>query len=110
MSRRRRSGRRAQTLALSTRRHAPRLRRAAQAEPSTGRLGAREARVALLSDATVTQIVPLLKVLFAHHGVRAEIHLGEYDSTELEVLNLQSALYAFRPDVVVILSRPTRCA
>ena len=65
---------------------------------------ARSVRVALLSDATVAQIVPLLKVLFAHHGVRAEVYLGEYDSTELEVLNPASELYAFRPDVVVILS------
>lgn len=64
----------------------------------------RTVRVAVLSDATVAQLVPLLKVLFAHHGVRAEIYLGEYDAIELEVFNEHSGLYAFRPDVIAILN------
>ena len=63
----------------------------------------RTVRVALLSDATVNQLVPLLTVLLARRGVRAEVYLGEYDATELEVFNEHSDLYAFRPDVVVIL-------
>ncbi|MGD0947518.1 MAG: hypothetical protein ABSA52_08810 [Candidatus Binatia bacterium] len=43
-------------------------------------------RLAILSDAAVPQLVPLLKALSAHKGVRAEIYLAEHDSIELEVL------------------------
>lgn len=64
----------------------------------------RTVRLAVLSDAAVPQLAPLLEVLLAQHQVRAEIHLGEYDATELEILDPSSALYAFRPEVVVILN------
>ena len=61
-------------------------------------------RLAVLSDAAVPQLVPLLKVLLAHKGVRADIYLAEYDSIELEVFNADSGLYEFGPDAVVILN------
>lgn len=61
-------------------------------------------RLAVLSDAAVPQLVPLLQVLLGQQGVRADIHLAEYDSIELEVFNDRSALYAFAPDVMVILN------
>ncbi len=64
----------------------------------------RSLRVAVLSDAAVQQLVPLLKVLLAPHGIRADVYLAEYDSIELEVFNAESGLYAFAPDVVVILN------
>ena len=64
----------------------------------------RTVRLAVLSDAAVPQLAPLLEVLLAQQQVRAEIHLGEYDATELEVLDPKSALYEFRPDVIVILN------
>ena len=61
-------------------------------------------RLAILSDAAVPQLVPLLKVLLAHKGVRAEIYLAEYDSIELEAFNAESGLYEFAPDAVIILN------
>ncbi len=64
----------------------------------------RTLRLALLSDAAVQQLVPLLKVLLAEKGIRAEVYLAEYDSIEIEVFNAESALYRFAPDVVVFLS------
>lgn len=63
-----------------------------------------EQRIALLSDAAVPQLVPLLEVLLARRGIRGEIFLGEYDSTEIEVFDRNSPLYQFAPDVVVILN------
>lgn len=63
----------------------------------------RTLRLALLSDAAVPQLVPLLKVLFAAKGIRAEVYLAEYDSIELEVFNPNSRLYAFAPQAVVFL-------
>ncbi|MBY0275627.1 HAD-IIIC family phosphatase [Candidatus Binatia bacterium] len=65
-----------------------------------------ERRIAILSDAAVPQLVPLLRTLFAARGVRAEIHLAEYDTLELEVFDAASALYAFAPDAVVLLHAP----
>lgn len=64
----------------------------------------RAMRLAVLSDAAVPQIVPLLKVLLAQKGIRAEVFLAEYDAIELEVFNPQSALYSFAPDAIVLLN------
>jgi FkbH-like protein len=64
---------------------------------------ARTLRLALLSDAAVPQLVPLVRVLAARQGVRAEVYLAEYDSIELEVFNPGSQLYAFAPDAVLFL-------
>ncbi|HVN86448.1 MAG TPA: HAD-IIIC family phosphatase [Candidatus Binatia bacterium] len=64
----------------------------------------RTERLAILSDAAVPQLVPLLKALLARHGVRGEIYLAEFDSIELEVFNPESGLYQFAPDTVVILN------
>jgi FkbH-like protein len=64
----------------------------------------RSVRLAVLSDAAVPQLVPLLKILLARKGVRAEIYLAEYDSIELEVFNGESSLYQSAPDAVVILN------
>jgi FkbH-like protein len=64
----------------------------------------RTLRLALLSDAAVPQLVPLLNVLLAQKGIRAEVYLAEFDSVELEILNPDSGLYAFAPDAVVILN------
>jgi FkbH-like protein len=61
-------------------------------------------RVALLSDAATQQLVPLLKVLFAARGVRLEVYEGPFDAIELEVYAPGSGLYAFAPDVVVVLN------
>ena len=63
----------------------------------------RTLRLAVLSDAAVPQLVPLLRVLLARKGVRAEVYLAEYDSIELEVFNPSSQLYAFAPQAVVFL-------
>jgi FkbH-like protein len=64
----------------------------------------RTMRLAVLSDAAVPQIVPLLKVLLAQKGIRADVFLAEYDAIELEVFNPQSTLYSFAPDAVVLLN------
>jgi FkbH-like protein len=60
-------------------------------------------RIALLSDAAVPQLPPLLRVLFARRGVRVETYLAGFDATEVEVFDAASGLYAFAPDVVVLL-------
>jgi FkbH-like protein len=63
----------------------------------------RSLRIALLSDAEVPQLVPLLTVLLTRKGIRAEIYRAEYDTIELEVYNEGSGLYAFKADAIVLL-------
>jgi len=60
-------------------------------------------RVAILSDAAVPQLGPLLRVLLAQHGIRGEVYLGEYDAIELEVSDESSGLYEHKPQFVILL-------
>ena len=63
-----------------------------------------QVRVALLSDAATQQFVPVLKTLFHENGVGAHFYEGAFDAMELEAINPASGLYAFKPDVVVLLN------
>jgi len=77
-----------------------RLVRASKKLDSSGL--SRTVRLAILSDAASQQFVPVLKTLFHENGVAAEIYEGAFDAIELETLDPASALYGFRPDVVVL--------
>jgi FkbH-like protein len=61
-------------------------------------------RIAVLSDAAVQHLVPLIEALLARRGVRAEVYLAEFDAIELEIFNADSGLYRFAPDAVVVLN------
>lgn len=61
-------------------------------------------RVALLSDAATQLLVPVLRELFRRAGVAAEIYEAPFAAIELEVFNPSSSLYAFNPEVVVLLN------
>jgi FkbH-like protein len=61
-------------------------------------------RVAVLADAATQQLVALLEVLFAERGVRIEAYEAPFDAMELQAYDPASALYAFSPDVVVLLT------
>ncbi|MEI9951522.1 MAG: HAD-IIIC family phosphatase [Pseudomonadota bacterium] len=65
--------------------------------------GGRRLKLALLGDVSTQHLVPLLRALFASNGVDAEIYEAGFDTIELEALDPASGLYAFLPDVVVIL-------
>lgn len=60
-------------------------------------------RIALLADVSTQHLVPVLCALFASNGVEAEIYEAGYDTVELEAFNPASGLYAFEPQMVVIL-------
>ncbi len=59
-------------------------------------------RIAILSDAASQQFVPVLRALFFENGVNVEFYEGAFDAIELEVLNAGSALYAFKPQVILL--------
>jgi FkbH-like protein len=60
-------------------------------------------KIALLADVSTQHLVPMLRVLFASHGMDAEIYEAGYDTVQLETLDPASGLYAFGPQAVVIL-------
>lgn len=60
-------------------------------------------KVAVLADCDTQHLVPLLEVLFARSGVAAEIYAAEFDTIEQEVLDENSGLYAFGPEIVLLL-------
>ncbi|MFI5301528.1 MAG: HAD-IIIC family phosphatase [Polyangiales bacterium] len=65
-------------------------------------------RVALLGDCALQQVAPLVRVLLADAGFAAEIYEAGYDTVENEAHDPSSGLFAFRPDVVVIVQATQR--
>lgn len=61
-------------------------------------------RIALLADCATQQLAQLLRALFSHRKMAAEIYEGPFAAIELEVRNPYSGLYEFQPDAVVILN------
>lgn len=67
--------------------------------------GARPLRVAVLRSYTVEAIEPVLRLRLLLEGFEPEIFFGGYNQYVQEVLDESSALYAFRPDVVLLMIR-----
>jgi FkbH-like protein len=64
----------------------------------------RSLRLAILGDCSTQQFVPMLRVFFGREGYEVEIYEGNFDAIELEVLNPESGLYRFGPDMVILLN------
>lgn len=64
----------------------------------------RTLRVAILGDCATQQFVTLTQVLCHRAGINAEVYEAAYDTVETEIFNSASALYAFKPDVVVLMN------
>lgn len=62
-------------------------------------------RVAVLRSYTVEAIEPVLKLRLLLEGYKAEFFFGDYNQYVQEILDPASALYAFRPDVVLLMVR-----
>jgi FkbH-like protein len=60
-------------------------------------------KLALLADVSTQHLVPVLKVLFARIRIDVEIYEGGFDTVQLDAYNPASGLYAFAPQIVVIL-------
>lgn len=63
---------------------------------------AQRVRIAILSDAATQQLAQLLKAHFSLEGIGAEVFEGAFDSMEIETYDANSALYAFKPDFVLV--------
>ena len=61
-------------------------------------------RLALLADFSTRSLAPLLKVLFSRDGIAVDLYEGGFDAVRLEAIDERSGLYAFKPDLIVILN------
>lgn len=64
---------------------------------------AKSIRIALLADCATQHLATIMRAIAARNGVQAELYEGNYDGVDLEILDPNSALYAFAPQYVVIL-------
>jgi FkbH-like protein len=59
-------------------------------------------RCAILRSFTVEPVIPILRAMAYTAGIALETHLGEFNAHAQEILDPESPLYRFRPDVVVM--------
>jgi len=74
------------------------LRRAAAAEVK----GFATIRLALLSSATIDHLLPAMRVAALRRRLRLEIYKPSFGQYRQELFDPDSALYAFRPDLVLL--------
>ena len=60
-------------------------------------------RIALLADCATQHLADIMRAIAARNNVQAEVYEGNYDGVDIEILDANSALYAFQPQYVVIL-------
>ncbi|HEY8074192.1 MAG TPA: HAD-IIIC family phosphatase, partial [Labilithrix sp.] len=60
-------------------------------------------RIAVLAEFASQSYCQILRVLMAHAGWGAQIYEAEYGAIEVEALDAQSGLYAFAPEIVLVL-------
>src|SRR5437879_12628881 len=59
-------------------------------------------RMAILRSFTVEPIVPLLRAGSFHAGIDLTVHMSDFNAYVQEILDPESSLYGFAPDVVVV--------
>jgi FkbH-like protein len=66
-------------------------------------------RVAILGGCSLYPLHELVSHLLEVAGIHGELFLGEFDNYVSEIVDRGSPLYAFRPEVVILLPGPQRC-
>ena len=64
----------------------------------------RKFKLALLGSVTTSMLKPVLQASCFAAGLQVEIYEGLFGSYQQEILNSESALYEFKPDVVLIIN------
>src|SRR5436190_13769712 len=59
-------------------------------------------RAAILRSFTVEPVVPLLRVEAFCAGIDLSVHIGDFNAYAQEILDSESSLYRFAPDVVIL--------
>ncbi len=59
-------------------------------------------RIALLHNVTINPLIPCLEYVCYTGGIEPQVQLGNFDTVIQDVLDPNSTLYAFKPDVIII--------
>ena len=62
-------------------------------------------RLALLRSFTIEPVVPFLRVRCFAAGIDAAVHVGDFNAYGKEMLDPQSTLYAFGPNIAILAVR-----
>ena len=62
-------------------------------------------KIAFLRNVTVEPIKPYIEYFMGKMGLKAELFFADYDNIMQEVLNPQSELYNFSPDIIILASK-----
>jgi FkbH-like protein len=75
---------------------------AARFDRIRAQLGFSTHRLAILRSFTVEPVVPILRAMAYSRGIALDTQLGEFNAYAQEMLDSESTLYRFRPDVVIL--------
>lgn len=64
-------------------------------------------KIAVLGSITTHYIVKVLKLFIYKYGISPEFYEGEFDSIAMELLDRESAVYRFSPDILLIFTYHT---
>ena len=59
-------------------------------------------RLAILRSFTVEPVIPLLRAAAFVNGIDLNVHVGQFNAYVQEILNKDSSLYRFAPDIVIL--------
>lgn len=59
-------------------------------------------RLAILRSFTVEPVVPLVRAAAFVNGIDLNVHVGQFNAYVQEILNKDSSLYSFAPDIVIL--------
>jgi FkbH-like protein len=74
-------------------------------EKLRGKIALISSRVAVLRSFTVEPAIPLLRAEAFLHGIDLTVQMGDFNAYVQEILDPDSSLYGFKPDVVVVAVR-----
>jgi FkbH-like protein len=74
-------------------------------EQLRGKLPLAPCRLAILRSFTVEPAIPLLRAEAFVHGIDLTVQLGDFNAYAQEMLDPESSLYRFAPDVVILSAR-----
>lgn len=80
----------------------PRCEKLVQQLAGTVTSNVRQCRMAILGSSTITLLAPVLQALCLRDRIQAEVYQGLYGAIEQEVLDPNSGLANFRPDIVLL--------
>ena len=62
-------------------------------------------KIAILRSITIEPMLPFIRVKCFENKINPEIYLGDYNIIDQEILNKNSGLYNFKPEVLIIFTR-----